>query len=42
VTRKQIEEIAKVKMQDLNAKDLQGAMHSIEGTAKSMGIEVTG
>jgi large subunit ribosomal protein L11 len=42
VTRKQIEEIAKAKMQDLNAKDIKGAMNSIEGTAKSMGIEVVG
>ncbi len=40
VTRKQIEEIAKVKMPDLNAKDLPGAMRIIEGTAKSMGLEV--
>jgi large subunit ribosomal protein L11 len=42
ITRKQIEEIAKVKMPDLNAKDLKGAMNSIEGTAKSMGIEIRG
>jgi large subunit ribosomal protein L11 len=42
VTRKQIEEIAKVKMPDLNAKDLPGAMRIIEGTAKSMGLEVRG
>jgi large subunit ribosomal protein L11 len=41
VTRKQVEEIAKVKMPDLNAKDLEGACRIIEGTAKSMGIEVT-
>ena len=40
VTRGQIEEIAKVKMPDLNAKDLAGAMRIIEGTAKSMGLEV--
>jgi large subunit ribosomal protein L11 len=40
VTRKQIEEIAKTKMPDLNAKDLPGAMNIIEGTAKSMGLEV--
>src|SRR5687767_7272639 len=40
VTRKQIEEIAKVKMPDLNCKDLKGAMSVVEGTAKSMGLEV--
>lgn len=42
VTRAQIEEIAKIKMPDLNCKDLAGAMSVIEGTAKSMGIEVRG
>ncbi|MDD5040156.1 MAG: 50S ribosomal protein L11 [Patescibacteria group bacterium] len=42
VTKKQIEEIAKVKMPDLNAKDLPGAMRIIEGTARNMGIEVKG
>jgi large subunit ribosomal protein L11 len=42
VTRKQIEEIAVMKMPDLNCKDLQGAMSVIEGTAKSMGLEVRG
>ena len=41
VTRKQIEEIAKIKMPDLNAKDLQGAMKIIEGTARNMGLEIT-
>ncbi len=40
VTRKQIEEIAKIKMPDLNTNDLEAAMRIIEGTAKSMGIEV--
>ena len=40
VTRKQIEEIAKVKQPDLNAIDLAGAMKIIEGTARSMGIEI--
>ena len=40
VTRKQIEEIAKIKMPDLNANSLEAAMRIIEGTAKSMGIEV--
>ncbi|AEH50941.1 50S ribosomal protein L11 [Pseudothermotoga thermarum] len=40
VTRKQIEEIAKIKMPDLTANDLEAAMRIIEGTAKSMGIEI--
>ena len=40
VTRKQIEEIAKMKQPDLNAIDLAGAMKIIEGTARSMGIEI--
>jgi large subunit ribosomal protein L11 len=42
VTRKQIEEIARTKMPDLNAADLEGAMRTVEGTARSMGIEVQG
>ena len=42
VTRAQVEEIAKTKMADLNAADMEGAMRIIEGTARSMGIEVTG
>ncbi|MEO0271330.1 MAG: 50S ribosomal protein L11 [candidate division WOR-3 bacterium] len=40
VTKKDIEEIAKMKMNDLNATTLEAAMRIIEGTAKSMGIEV--
>ena len=40
VTRKQIEEIAQQKMEDLNANDLAGAVKIIEGTARQMGIEV--
>lgn len=40
VTRAQVEEIANLKMVDLNAKDLEGACRIIEGTARSMGIEV--
>ena len=40
VTRQQIAEIAKAKEKDLNAKDLDHAMRLIEGTARSMGIEV--
>ncbi|MFH0726511.1 MAG: 50S ribosomal protein L11 [Pseudomonadota bacterium] len=40
VTRKQVEEIASLKMVDLNANDLEAACLIIEGTARSMGIEV--
>ena len=40
VTRKQVREIAESKMRDLNAVDVEGAMRMIEGTARSMGIEV--
>ncbi|MGC8651533.1 MAG: 50S ribosomal protein L11 [Minisyncoccia bacterium] len=40
VTRKQVEEIAKRKMPDLNTKDLSAAMKMVEGTARSMGIEI--
>jgi len=40
VTRKQVEEIAKVKMEDLNAIDLDGAVRIIEGTARSIGVTV--
>ena len=40
VTRKDLEEIAKVKQQDLNARDLDAAVKIIAGTARSMGIEV--
>lgn len=40
VTRQQVEDIAKQKMVDLNAIDLDGACKIIAGTAKSMGIEV--
>ena len=40
VTQAQIEEVARMKMPDLNCKDLPGAMRVIEGTAKSMGLEV--
>lgn len=41
ISRAKIQEIAKLKMPDLNAKDLKGAMSMVEGTAKSMGVEVT-
>ena len=40
ITRKQLREIAELKMKDLNAIDLAGAERQIEGTARSMGIEV--
>jgi len=41
IPRDKIREIAKLKLKDLNAKDLEGAMRMVEGTARSMGIEVT-
>ena len=40
VTRAQLREIAEIKMKDLNAVDLEGAMRQIEGTARNMGIEI--
>ena len=40
VTEKQVEEIAKQKMPDLNAASLESAIKSIKGTARSMGIEI--
>jgi large subunit ribosomal protein L11 len=40
VTRAQIKEIAELKMKDLNAIDLEGAMQQIAGTARSMGITI--
>ena len=40
VTRDQVREIAEIKMNDLNAIDIEGAMRQIEGTALNMGIEV--
>jgi large subunit ribosomal protein L11 len=40
VTRRQVKEIAETKMKDLNAVDIEGAMKQIEGTARSLGIEV--
>jgi large subunit ribosomal protein L11 len=42
VTRKQLEEIAKKKMPDLTAADLEAAMRTIAGSARSMGVEVEG
>ena len=40
VTLDQVKEIANMKMKDLNAKDLEGAMSIVKGTARSMGIDV--
>ena len=42
VSRDQLREIATIKMADLNANDIEQAAKQIEGTARSMGIEVTG
>ena len=42
VTRAQVREIAETKLVDLNANDLDAAMRIIEGTARSMGLEVEG
>jgi large subunit ribosomal protein L11 len=40
VTRDQVREIAEVKMKDMNAIDIEGAMRQIEGTARNMGITI--
>jgi large subunit ribosomal protein L11 len=42
VTRDQLRQIAETKMVDLNANDIDAAMKQVEGTARSMGIEVVG
>jgi large subunit ribosomal protein L11 len=42
VTREQVKKIAETKMPDLNAIDIDGAMAQVEGTARSMGITITG
>jgi large subunit ribosomal protein L11 len=42
VTRAQLEKIAQIKMEDLNAADLDSAVRMIAGTARSMGLEVDG
>ena len=42
VTRQQLREIAEVKMKDLNANDIEAAAKIIEGSARAMGLEVTG
>ena len=40
VTRDQVKEIAELKLVDLNTDDVEQAMHTVAGTAKSMGLEV--
>jgi large subunit ribosomal protein L11 len=40
VTRKQVEDIARLKLPDLNADDLEAARKIIEGTARNMGLEI--
>ena len=42
ITRDQLREIATIKAADLNANDIEAAMRQVEGTARSMGIEVAG
>jgi large subunit ribosomal protein L11 len=42
ITRKQIEDIAKLKLPDLNATDLEAAMRIVAGSARSMGVIVEG
>jgi large subunit ribosomal protein L11 len=42
VTRDQVRQIAETKMADLNANDMEAAMRQVEGTARSMGIDVVG
>lgn len=42
VTKKQVEEIAKLKLPDLNTESLESAVRSVSGTARSMGLDVIG
>ncbi|MDF1607045.1 50S ribosomal protein L11 [Hoeflea sp. YIM 152468] len=42
ITRDQVRTIAEAKMKDLNAADIEGAMAMVEGSARSLGLEVTG
>jgi large subunit ribosomal protein L11 len=42
VTKKQVEEIAKLKMPDLNCDSLESAVKTVAGTARSMGLDVIG
>lgn len=41
ITKKQVEEIAKTKLKDLNTDDLSQALKMVEGTARSMGVEIS-
>jgi large subunit ribosomal protein L11 len=41
ITQKQVEEIAKMKLPDLNAESLQAAINTVKGTARSMGVDVS-
>jgi large subunit ribosomal protein L11 len=41
ITRAQLQEIAQIKLPDLNARDIEAAMRIVEGTAKNMGITIT-
>ena len=40
LTRKQLQEIAEVKMKDMNSRDMEGAIKQIEGTARQMGVTI--
>ena len=42
LTRSQVRQIAETKMKDLNANDIEAAMRMVEGTARSMGVEIGG
>lgn len=42
LSREQVRQIAETKMKDLNANDVEAAMRMVEGTARSMGVEVAG
>jgi large subunit ribosomal protein L11 len=42
VSRKQVQQIAEAKMKDLNAQDVEAAMRMVEGSARSMGLQVVG
>jgi large subunit ribosomal protein L11 len=42
VSRKQVQQIAEQKMKDLNAQDVEAAMRMVEGSARSMGLQVVG
>ncbi len=42
VTRQQVEEIAKIKLKDMNTDNIEAAMRTVAGTARSMGIEIEG